>query len=66
MKFVKNSPMIKFEKDFGTLEREYVADGFTVKTYLPEMTEAQRIKADIQIRERVTEIGGERLCKQSM
>jgi len=67
MKKVGLLPKIKLENDFGILEQEYIKDGFTVKIYSHDMTESQRIKTNIQIRERVIEIvlGGE-LCKQSM
>jgi len=35
---------------------EYVADGLTVRTYAPNLTEAERAKTNIEIRERIVDI----------
>ena len=50
------------QKDFGKLDKEYVRNGMTVKLYLPDMPETERIRADIQIRERVLNIVSELTC----
>ena len=47
------------KKDFGKLDNEYVRNGMTVKLYSPNMSESQRITADIRIKERVLNIVSE-------
>ena len=45
--------------DFGRLDNEYVSDGLTVRIYSPDCSEQERTKADIHIRERITDIVSE-------
>lgn len=53
---MSNSNSTIEQKKFGVLGREYPYQGYNVRIYSPDMTDALRIKKDIQIRERVKNI----------
>ena len=50
---------MSYTKVFGKLDKAYVKDGMTVRLYSPDMSESERTKADIQIRERIVNIVSE-------
>ncbi len=49
-------PRIKAAADYGVLKKEYEKEGLTVKVYTPDLTQPQREKKDIEIREKVRSI----------